>query len=349
VEEIPLYPPAGDGPHLWLVVQKRGIDTLEVRKRLGRRLGVPARDIGFAGRKDAACTAVQVFTAPWREQDPLPSRDDTRMRDSGFRILSASRHRHRLRVGHLAGNRFHAILRGDPRGAGGLERRLLRASREGFPNAFGPQRFGAGGRNVERGREVLLGNRRGERNLVSLWLSAFQAAVFQAVLKNRIRTGLAAREGDRLVPPARRSAGIRAGLEQAPSRDIAVRRGILVPSAPLPGARTPWADGEVGLMEQRAARELGWPGDVPRRVAGVRLDGQRRPLVAFPRETGFTAARSGVHLVFVLPAGSYATALIGHLLGPQRALSGRESPGLYLSGSCLSPRPFCWALPGPGR
>ncbi|MFQ5749852.1 MAG: tRNA pseudouridine(13) synthase TruD [Planctomycetota bacterium] len=349
VEEIPLYPPAGEGPHLWLVVQKRGIDTLEARKRLGRRFQVPARDIGFAGRKDAASTAVQVFTVPWEVQGPLPGKNGRRSADSGLRILSVSRHRHRLRVGHLAGNRFHVILRGDPRGAGRIAQRLRRASREGFPNAFGPQRFGAAGRNVERGREVLLGIRRGERNRLSLWLSALQAAVFQAVLENRIRTGLHLREGDLLVASARRSGGVRARLEQAPSREVALRRGILVPSGPLPGARTPWAEGEMGRMERETASRLGWPHAPPRKIAGVRLDGQRRPLVVHPWGTRCTITRWGVHLAFALPAGSYASALIRHLLGPRQGPSDRGNPGLYLPGSCLSPRPFCWALPGPGR
>jgi tRNA pseudouridine13 synthase len=49
VEELPAYLPAGEGPHTFVWIEKRGLTTLEALARLARALGVQARDVGYAG------------------------------------------------------------------------------------------------------------------------------------------------------------------------------------------------------------------------------------------------------------------------------------------------------------
>src|SRR5574342_351861 len=150
VEEIPAYPPQGSGPHLWLLVEKRGRTTREVVRALATALDVPEREAGFAGLKDKQAVTTQwlSFPAP-RDPDPAALAGD------GFRVLQASRHKNKLRTGHLRGNRFRAVVRG-----GDLPRARFAAealAARGLPNFYGPQRFGAEGDNAAVGRTLLLG------------------------------------------------------------------------------------------------------------------------------------------------------------------------------------------------
>ncbi|MFM7297158.1 MAG: tRNA pseudouridine(13) synthase TruD, partial [Planctomycetota bacterium] len=76
----------------------------------------------------------------------------------GLSVLSAARHRNKLRVGHLRGNRFELRLRGV--GASEVERAralLDVLARRGVPNYFGEQRFGLRGDTWKVGRALLLG------------------------------------------------------------------------------------------------------------------------------------------------------------------------------------------------
>ncbi|NMD34266.1 MAG: tRNA pseudouridine(13) synthase TruD, partial [Planctomycetes bacterium] len=49
VEEVPLFPPCGEGEHLYLSITKRGLATLEAIERLVRAIGRPAAAFGYAG------------------------------------------------------------------------------------------------------------------------------------------------------------------------------------------------------------------------------------------------------------------------------------------------------------
>ena len=64
VEEIPAYPPSGEGDHTYLWIEKRGLTTLEAMRRLAQALGVTPRDIGYAGMKDRHATTRQWLSVP---------------------------------------------------------------------------------------------------------------------------------------------------------------------------------------------------------------------------------------------------------------------------------------------
>ena len=59
VEELPAYLPAGEGPHTFVWIEKRGLTTLEALDRLAHALDVQARDVGYAGMKDRNATTRQ--------------------------------------------------------------------------------------------------------------------------------------------------------------------------------------------------------------------------------------------------------------------------------------------------
>ncbi len=138
VEEIPLYEPCGEGQHCYLLVEKRGISTLEMVARIARALRVSPQAVGYAGLKDAQAVARQ-----WISIDNLHSNEAARLELEGVRILQVSRHRNKLKLGHLAGNRFTVRIRGVTRDMLSIAEAVLgELVRRGVPNYFGEQRFG---------------------------------------------------------------------------------------------------------------------------------------------------------------------------------------------------------------
>jgi tRNA pseudouridine13 synthase len=152
VDEVPLYPPSGKGEHLLVRLRKRGRTTHDVVATLARFLEVPAREIGFAGIKDARAITTQWLSVPYRTHGRLETGHW-----SDVEILDTARHDHKLRSGHLRGNRFRIVVRG-ARGDGlaDAERTFSILSRRGVPNRFGEQRFGTKDDNDRIGRCLVL-------------------------------------------------------------------------------------------------------------------------------------------------------------------------------------------------
>jgi hypothetical protein len=182
VDEIPLYPPAGEGDHTFLCVEKRLRTTEDVARALARFAGVKPRDVGYAGRKDRVAVATQWFSVPGL--DPARARD---MSLPGVKLLDAARHPHKLRTGQLRGNRFRIVVRdADERLCAAAAERLERLRRFGMPNRFGAQRFGRDGGNVQRAQRLLRGEApAADHRSARFLISALQAAVFNAVLAAR--------------------------------------------------------------------------------------------------------------------------------------------------------------------
>jgi tRNA pseudouridine13 synthase len=153
VEEIPLYPPTGEGEHLMVLVEKREVTTGGMIARLAAGLRIPPRSIGCAGLKDRHGVTRQWVTLPARAASALDS-----LEIPGIRILESHSHRNKLKTGHLKGNRFTIVVRGTPPGADATARAVLdRLTREGLANAFGPQRFGARADNHVLGEALVRG------------------------------------------------------------------------------------------------------------------------------------------------------------------------------------------------
>jgi len=154
VEELPLYTPCGEGEHLYLTVEKRGLTTFDLLQQLSRALKVPEREIGYAGLKDARATTRQTVSVTGVRPEQAMA-----LELAGVRILSARYHRNKLRLGHLAGNRFEIRLRGV--GEGALETALdvLHVLEQvGVPNLFGEQRYGSLGNSHLIGAALLRRN-----------------------------------------------------------------------------------------------------------------------------------------------------------------------------------------------
>ncbi len=152
VDEISLYQPCGEGEHVYFRIEKRDLATSEAIRQLSHRLGRPEKDFGYAGLKDRkGITRQTVSLAGIRVEDVLD------LEFKNLRILSARRHRNKLRLGHLRGNKFRIRIRGVSADADELAKPILeRIEEQGLPNYFGPQRFGNRGDSHWIGRAFLL-------------------------------------------------------------------------------------------------------------------------------------------------------------------------------------------------
>jgi tRNA pseudouridine13 synthase len=154
VEEIPLYLPCGEGEHLYLTVEKRGMTTFDMVDRLARALQVKKQDIGYAGLKDARAATRQTVSLP-----RVSPEQALELNLDGITVLSAAYHRNKLRTGHLAGNRFEIRIRGvDPDALGRAQDILHVLQMTGVPNYFGEQRYGVLGNSHHIGGAILRGD-----------------------------------------------------------------------------------------------------------------------------------------------------------------------------------------------
>ena len=310
VDEIPAYVPCGEGPHLWLQVEKRGRTTRDVVRELARQLAVAERDVGVAGLKDRHAVTVQ-----WLSFPVAKSPDPASLAGEGWRVAAASRHGNKLRTGHSRGNRFSIVVRGgDP----ALARAAAQAlALRGLPNFFGAQRFGTEGRNAELGRAILSGSpdpeaRRASRDrfLRRLVLSAWQSLLFNRWLAERMADGLFARAlaGDAMKKLD--SGGVFTCEDPAVDQPR-VERFEISPAGPMFGHSLPSLAGEAGEREARILAQDGLTAaDLVR--GGGETEGTRRA-ARIPVAVELEDVDGGYRASFDLPRGSYATVVMGEL------------------------------------
>jgi len=308
VDEVPLYPAAGEGEHTFVRIEKRLRTTEEVARNLARAAGVSPRDVGYAGRKDRRAVATQWFSVPGLDPERALELDLP-----GARVLEAARHRHKLRTGQLRANRFDIAVDGvdDALYEAALER-LQHVRALGFPNRFGAQRFGRDGNNAERALRLLQGERAtGGRRGARFLLSALQASVFNAALAARPSPPHLLERGDVAV---RHDSGGLFVVEDPALEAPRAEAWEISPTGPIFGSRTLEPLGDVAARERAALVEQGVDLEALQLPRGVRLRGARRSLRARPEEAVLTRAEQRLRLRFVLPTGSYATVFIEELL-----------------------------------
>lgn len=156
VDEVPLYEPSGEGEHIYLYVEKRGMSTFELVELLAGHFGVPRMAIGYAGLKDRKAVTRQVMSVhtPGKTAEDFPS-----IKSERVQVLWADQHANKLRPGHLKGNRFSVRIRGVRMGDVLRAQRVMKTLADvGVANRFGQQRFGAAGNNHLVGQELIRGD-----------------------------------------------------------------------------------------------------------------------------------------------------------------------------------------------
>jgi tRNA pseudouridine13 synthase len=314
VDEIAAYPPSGAGDHCFVRFEKTGLTTPDAVRALARALDADPRAAGTAGLKDR-----HAVTTQWASFERVDPARALALGDAvpGVRVLEAARHPHKLRTGHARGNRFALRLPGAaPEDGARAQAILARLARSGLPNYFGPQRFGADGRNAERARRWLCDGgpaprARFERRLL---VSALQSALFNAVAAERVRDGLLDRalRGDLLRKED--TGGIFTTVDlAAAARRVAAWE--VSATGPMFGPDMRWPLEDALAREERALAAAGLERARLERF-GRLGQGARRALRVRPAAVDLRESDGALDLAFELPAGSYATVLLAELLGP---------------------------------
>jgi len=316
VEEIPLYEPEGEGEHIYLRLAREGWNTRDIQKALAKLFGLKAVDVGYAGLKDKQARVTQTFSLAMRNTD-----EETvagRVREAlPFEVLGAGRHKNKLKSGHLLGNRFRILVL-DPHEDTLSRAEAIRRTLEdrGLPNFYGEQRFGARGQNVEKGREALMGKGPREKWLRKLLLSAYQSALFNAWLVERIRNGWfeTVLQGDLAK---KTDTGGLFEVEDAAVESERFRERKITYTGPIYGAKMRWATGKPGDLEQEVLSSKGVSVETLNRA---RLNGSRRTARLFVGDLEIEEHPRGVCFAFSLPKGAYATTLMREFMKSDEGL-----------------------------
>ncbi len=307
VEEIPAYQPCGQGPFLYLWVEKRNMGAEYFTRQIARRLNIPVGEVGTAGMKDRHAVARQMVSVPAVVEPGLKD-----LEGDGLRVLSVNRHGNKLKPGHLHGNRFRILIRGVVEGAGDLIAPIVeRLKRAGVPNFYGAQRFGHDGETGKLGFTMLRDDsRQGPRNpfLRKLALSAVQSALFNRCLARRLQDGLLRRvlSGDAMMKWPFGGIFVARDVETEQSR---FDRREIVTSGPMFGKKMFASEDEAARREADILNEAGLTMQAFHGF-GKLLPGTRRHNLIYVDDLTATVEAEGVRLSFTLPAGSYATVLL---------------------------------------
>jgi len=183
VEEVPLYEFSGEGEHLILKVRKKNLTTWQMLQAISEQVGVKIKDIGYAGLKDKNALTYQYISINKKYENVLKN-----FSHSNIKIVEITKHKNKIKIGHLKGNRFFIRLKKVMSvDAKKIENVLKIIEKEGMPNFFGYQRFGIDGENYILGKEIVEEKRK-ERNKKKekLFINSYQSHLFNLWLSKRI-------------------------------------------------------------------------------------------------------------------------------------------------------------------
>ena len=144
VEEIPEIIPDGEGPNVYVWIEKLGRTTLDVVLDIARDLHISRKRMGFAGMKDKkAITRQWICIANMDSEEQLKQVEALDIYKTDF--LKVVRGRKKLRMGQLRGNKFRILVKDlddIEKSADVANEVLAKLQRTGVPNYFGWQRFG---------------------------------------------------------------------------------------------------------------------------------------------------------------------------------------------------------------
>jgi len=275
---------------------------------LAAAAGVAMRDVGFAGMKDRHGVTSQWFSISLQEADN-PEWESWNIPDAV--IIQARRHSRKLKRGALKGNRFRIVVRHLQGNVETLEKRLDAIKSGGFPNYFGPQRFGFNGNNIGRGVHWLEHGGRLSRNKRSIYLSAVRSFLFNQVLSNRVADGSWNRILDGEIAMLDGSQSLFVCALPNMELDYRCDEFDIHPTGPLPGEGGMQAEREAAQLE---ADVLAVYSNVVGSLQKAGLRASRRVLRLLPGNLQWELDQQVLTLNFDLAAGAYATSLLNELV-----------------------------------
>jgi tRNA pseudouridine13 synthase len=284
---------------------------MQAVERIARALSINPRDIGVAGMKDRHAVTRQWISLP----PPVTPEAAQALSVDAITIINVARHPHKLRTGHVRGNRFVLVVRGtsDVDTAQKILERL--ASPPGTPNWYGEQRFGRAGDNAAHGRAIVLGETPPprDRRLARLLVSALQSELFNAWLAARMTDGLYAQvlAGDVL----HKTGGGQFTCEDPAVDGARLAAGELQVTGPMFGDRMRRPpDGTPAAAREKAILDANGLADDSFSTVKAIADGTRRDAAIVVGNPSVKAVDDGVEVAFTLPGGAYATAVMREVM-----------------------------------
>ena len=308
VTEIGKFIPCGEGEHLWLWVEKTNSNTALIAEELSKQSGIKLRDVSYAGRKDKVAVSQQWFSL----YDPKRISDNVVFDIPNCKILKSIRHIQKLRIGNLLGNSFEITLRNFKGNFKDLQFRLNEISKRGFPNYFGPQRFGRNMSNLPKAISwVEKGASRLRREQRSIYFSVLRSYLFNLILSERIEQKnwdkvilgeLAQLNGNHSV--------FNVDEENIESAQLRCEEFDISPTGALVGSGNMSLESiafeienKIFAMHEQLVQFLQKEANAARRALRIR-----------PTDLSLEQNESDLLLKFSLPAGSYATVFLNNLL-----------------------------------
>lgn len=305
VEENLGFELTGEGEHLYLFIEKKGLNTEDMIKIISRELNLPTKFISYAGLKDKFAKTLQWFSLH------LPGKSDPELESLNkdtYKVLKKARHNKKLKIGALKGNHFKIKINNFNLDETDLLNRIKKIQTHGVPNYFGPQRFGHQGNNLQCAKEVLLENKKiKNRHLRGIYYSAARSFLFNQILNLRVEKNCwnLPLNGDVMMLSGTHSIF---PIEEADDEIIRrVKELDIFPAAPL------WGEGkelstEQSLQIQSLAIEPWHEWCMALERHG--LQKHYRSLVLIPENIQF----QDDIFTFTLPSGAYATTVLRELI-----------------------------------
>ncbi len=292
MDEFLGFEPSGEGEHLYLQIEKCGLNSADVAQQLAKIFAIRLLDVGYAGMKDKHAVTRQWFSLYLPKTIPTDM-ESVRLAVSPIQntvLITAQRHSQKLRRGQHQGNRFNLQLTQVSGETEALSERLSFIAANGVPNYFGLQRFGIEGNNLAGVQRWFVEKRPPRKQLRGIYLSAARSFLFNRLLSARVeeQSWAQVEEGD--LPC---------------QLDFNVN--TEVPTGPLWGRGRVKTGGRIEQMENALAQEYAqW-------CHGLEYSGlqqERRPLCLPIADFQWSLQQQKLQLSFELPVGCYATSVI---------------------------------------
>lgn len=300
----------GEGEHALIHIQKTDTNTDWLARQIADVAGLKKGDISYAGLKDRNAVTTQWFSV-WLPGKPDP--DWSLLNSENVKVLDSCRHNRKLRRGSLLGNQFTLTIRNVEGDVSLLEDKINHIKENGVPNYFGEQRFGIGGRNLEKAEIMFGGKREKDKFKRSIYLSAARSAMFNDILSQRVAMDkwVDAIPGDVMLLDNSHSYFLVDDIDEKINQRL--KEHDIHPSGPLWGRGELLTKGSVSEIESQLSAKF----EVfDRGLKNARLDQERRSLRLSVKnfEWQYDCDNKLLNLSFFLPAGGYATSVLREIV-----------------------------------
>ncbi|WP_227429730.1 tRNA pseudouridine(13) synthase TruD [Psychrobacter sp. I-STPA6b] len=334
VNEILTIDFSGNGEHLWLFIEKQGMNTLFVINALAKWANIPRRDIGYSGLKDRHAITRQWFSLRLPTQN-LPDTtfflEDTEQQEYA-KVIETHWHHKKLNRGTHKANEFIITLRDVAGDMDAIDAQLQQLADMGIPNYFGEQRFGRDGDNIQQALEWLENGTihgrkphpKKSRDMQSLLLSSARSLIFNEILAARVqnKTWNTGMDGDVFNLDGTGSVFASEMLDATLTQRLIT--GDIHPTGVMWGVKNDKIQGSAKELEIQTVQNNELLSRLATAIEKQGIKSSRRPLrlsihnLTWHWITEQTENKPSLKLYFCLPTGSYATSVLSALIQPEK-------------------------------